>query len=108
MRAQACKPHRLVFPQSLLHLISREPHGTFLRMTWFPTHSLAVGAVQGGHSPKWQVWVERWPHGWGIEQGCGQEGGGVPQATGGGIAVFPHAQDSSVKVDSKHGGQWPL
>jgi len=33
---------------------------------------------------------------------------GVPQGTGGGIEVFPHAQEKLVKIVSRQGGQWPL
>lgn len=51
----AWKPHCLVFPHSLLHLISFDPQGMLRRTTCPPTHSLAIGTVHGGQSPKWQL-----------------------------------------------------
>ena len=80
----------------------------FLRMTWPPTHSLAMGTEQGGQSPKWQMWEAEWPHGCGTEHGSWHDGGGVPHGSGGGIEVIPQAQLRSAKMVSRQGGQWPL
>lgn len=106
--AQACNPHCRVLPQSWLQRMPFDPQGMFLSSTWPPMHSFATGTEHGGQTPKWQVCEAECPQGWGNTQGWGHEGTGVPQARGGGIDVFPQEQVRSVKMVSRHGGQWPL
>jgi hypothetical protein len=77
----------------------------FFNKTWPPIHSLGTGTTQGGQAPKWQVWVAKWPHGWGTMQGWVHDGGGVPQGRGGGMEVFPQAHVKSVNMVSRQGGQ---
>jgi len=69
-----------------------------------------TSTVQGGQATLsgWQWWGgARWPQGRCLVQGYGHTGSFVPQRTGAGTTVRPHAHTRSTLDDSRHTGQGP-